>query len=89
MNEYDESRAVADACAQALAGHDSKIQGSVLAELLVMWVCGHHPASVRPFLLDGMISMIRGGFEVYEKGLSSPESPGAVPAGSDPGQKIH
>lgn len=89
MNEYEESRAMAEACAQVLAGHDPLIQGAVLAELLTMWVCGHHPAPVRPLLLDGMFAMIRAAMKKHGEALSSPESPGVAPAGSEPGQKTH
>lgn len=83
--EYEESRALVEACSQALAGHDPLIQGAVLAELITMWVCGHHPAPIRPLLLDGMFAMVKAAV----KRVTSPESPPAVPAGSDPGQKIH
>jgi hypothetical protein len=35
-----------------LAGHDPAVQGAVLADLLAIWLSGHHPATVREHLLS-------------------------------------
>lgn len=69
------------ACSKALAGHHPAAQGAALAELVGKWIKGHTSAEVQPLLLKV--------FMLQVETFISLESPGAAPAGSDPGQKTH
>ncbi len=55
-----------------LAGHPPGIQGAVLAELLSMWVAGHHPA-MRKEILDHHNAMLPKLIEINSKNIWGPE----------------
>jgi hypothetical protein len=38
----EEIRAISKRVAEVLAGHPAEVQGAVLADLLAMWLAGHH-----------------------------------------------
>jgi hypothetical protein len=55
----------------SLAGQSPEVQGAVLAELVSLWIAGHHP-DLREDLLDGWIALVRALVPISEKGMFGP-----------------
>lgn len=52
-----------------LAGRPPPVQGAVLAELLSIWLAGHHPAQIREPLLQAHLQTVRSLIPVNERSM--------------------
>ena len=65
MTEAEIALALAEAIKPMLAGHDPRVQGAALAELLATWLAGHQADTpreterMRDLLLRGHIDAVR------------------------------
>ena len=58
---------LSDVLAPLLAGKGRDVQGVALANLLAMWIAGHHPKEVRPLMLQLHMAVVLDLVELEER----------------------